>query len=488
MEKALLISGRIVAGLLVLVGVIVLVSLVAGRTFVSAASTIPATVARTLADEGFYAQAAEATLNVVLDAIPEEIKAVGVAIQKGELAEGIKKAGIAAISQLIVPREWLQQHFVTTLTQTPENASASSDTGLIQGALRGEGGREVARLVIGAVRECTDSEVQLLGDSSTDNGAASKVINFICNPPDLSNMDLKPVMQDVVVIALDKVADELKEDVSNRLEAVNFDDIAVDTPLGSVSLQWPNIQLDTGKFDLAIPLPDNVQQTVETTMAEMQATVQAASEQINNRVTEAQEDLEALQNEIAASPTPEVPPTETPVVATPTVAAAEPSRLSEAQSRISTSVEAALTTLNARLMEVAASVNQILLLVCGVALILLVIEILFLVRDFKGVGIWIGVVLLASGVVILLLNGRVGGQLTVAPPDANLSETAMQLRATLANTVSTAVHDEITRPMNISGIVLSLIGAVLLGYLYFMSRRSTPSGQVPAPDNQEQPV
>jgi hypothetical protein len=171
------------------------------------------------------------------------------------------------------------------------------------------------------------------------------------------------------------------------------------------------------------------------------------------------------------------------------VEVSETNALAGALSPIASSVESTLQTLNARLNELAASVNQILILICGGSLVLLTIAVLYLVRTFRGVGVWLGAVLLAGGIVIILLNSTFGAsQVVTYPTDVNLSEANAQLRTMLAEAVSSAVRSELTSPLLTSGIILSILGAALLGYLYYVWRRSTPSGQVPVADNQEQPV
>src|SRR5262249_27684145 len=62
--------------------------------------------------------------------------------------------------------------------------------------------------------------------------------------------------------------------------------------------------------------------------------------------------------------------------------------------------------LKLRLAELAVSINQILIGGFGVLLILLTIQVLFFVRTLRALGIWLGAVLLGSGILILLMHAR----------------------------------------------------------------------------------
>ena len=86
-----------------------------------------------------------------------------------------------------------------------------------------------------------------------------------------------------------------------------------------------------------------------------------------------------------------------------------------------------------------------------------------------------GGVLLASGVLILLMyarfssNGGIGTVYTAS--DGALGPAVMEIRANLADAISRAVQSQLGNPLQISGIVLALVGvAVLAGLLYSIRR------------------
>src|SRR5262249_8133438 len=116
MERSLLIAGRILAALLILVAALLLEVLVVGTTFISAASTIPATVVRTLDDQNFTDQVAQGAVTSILDRIPDEITVRGIAIKKSTLVDAIKSGDPVAFAREMIPKEWLQEQLIAALT------------------------------------------------------------------------------------------------------------------------------------------------------------------------------------------------------------------------------------------------------------------------------------------------------------------------------------------------------------------------------------
>jgi hypothetical protein len=485
-----------------------------GTTFVGAISEIPADLAQNLQDEDFYAQIRPAAMAAIYDALPEQIELNNISINTSDLISTLQSLASSDGGVEIVPREWIQSQLARVISgaiggrlriQGQEDITSIA---LLQEPLLGEAGRALAQLIVSVARSCTEGEVQQLLAFLTRNTGQSPLIDFICNPPNLPDVDVRAAMEDIVVVILGEVAEQLATQITDVFADVNLQ-IAFETPAGVLSLNWPSIELATGRFNFSYDLPEDVQQSVEDSLAQIQAAIEAAVEQGRARVEQSRSDLQTLREDIITALTPTVTPTRvrpptatatstpiptaTPVpTATATVSpSTETDSSGDNQTRIGQAVDTALVNLSERLSNVASELNQVLIVVCGIVLLLFVIEILFLVRTWRGLAIWIGAALLIAGIVILLIQNNIAnGQISVTPLIESTVEAVVQLRATFREAISTTVQNQLISPLLVQGLITTVLGAVLLIAIFFYDRRAAPPERttVETTDQPDQPV
>lgn len=489
LERALRVSGPVLAALFVPVAVALTLALLPGSTLVSGLFSTPQALIETLAEDGFYQRIAPAVLTTAFDSLPQEVTVGSVTLPLAPVVAALREAGWQETAERVISREWLVQQLAALAAsrlfgdEPPTIASARRQIALIQERFTGGPAAELADFVLGAVRRCTQIETRRLLALRRDDTGLLDVVDFVCSPP-LADVEAREVMRDLLVLAFAGVAANLADDVAEVVAAVGAVDLSLDTPLGRLSLVWPGVQLASGAFTVVYTLPADITEPVEQAASAARSALRAADERARREVEQARQDLLALRPQPVRPETPEPAPTPAPSpIAPPPTAAAGPvpvpgllAGVSESLAGLTGPVSDAVRSLTDSLAQWGAAASQRISLVAGLLLLFTAVLALHLVRTVSGAGLWAGAVLLLSGAVLLLAQRPAPVDQAAAP----LAETALpaaiaELRAAAADSLARAVEQQISGPLQTQGVVLLLGGAALAAgslYLWWRARRA----------------
>jgi hypothetical protein len=479
LERFLLIAGRIISVLFAIVLIIHLVFTVTLTSVFSASATTPQAFADNLQEADFQQELGSAALAVVLNALPSELEIGNTAINTADLVNALLAVEWRDLATQLGSGDLVNALISDVLSGVVSQVggevqdTVSQQAALLSDRLSGRPAYQIAQLVVAAVQACTEDQIdRLLAAAESSNFTA---IDFICNPT-TSGDNLQGVMRDIIVVGLGNFAAALSERADEVLAGLNLGNIQIETPLGVLSLDWPEVVVTRGNFSVNVPLPQNFVDRVNEVVGGIQASISSARSQLNTQVEQSQADLEALATQIvtdaqasatAAAPTATLPPTDTPTPAPTAEATPEP------PSQVSIAIHTALNDLTVQLVALANSINGFLWGALAFDAIIILIAVLFMLRRWTHMGLWAGIVLLISGVAVEIVNIVVAGalrNLAVTPYPNEVAEVA-QLQTTLRTSLANAIYSGFDQPLLLQAIVLIVAGILLLvAAVYFMRR------------------
>jgi hypothetical protein len=378
----------------------------------------------------------------VVLALPERLGLDQINIPTRILRHIVSSMNLTDVAIQVVPEDWLSSKLIQIFRPLGTDDQAE-DRQFIQTALRGAQGVQIARAVVGAAQACTADEVRRLRDFLNPQTRRATVINFICNPQTREDLDLNTVMQEIVATALASAADQIVASIPNPFATLSIPTPSLETPLGTLSLRNGSLHLTLGSLD--------IEYSLRTASPYLQTSA--------NVVLMVSHSLQRATEEPGDEPAPANPDN------------TETGSSNGLVSRITASLQASLTALNNDLTALAASVSRTIWLVLGGFLVLILIQVLFYVRTLRAIGLWLGSVLTASGLAILLLYPILTATALMSVPDnGNLSPEVAELRAALVNAITSAFHNQLSNPLMVSSILTLLVGVFLLAVVFWRMR------------------
>lgn len=463
MEKILRISGSILSAAFVPVAVLLLLILVPVSTTIDGMAAMPGAFVDALEEQNLREQLTPAVFSALVAALPEEIVFGETTIRTAPIVSAIERLGFGRAAQRVLPADWIQRLAAGVLARAvdralaPAPASSFPQLEKLRAQLVGTAAVELAALIVDVARACTDAEVASLRDLLASGARSPVVITFICNPPDLQDIDLRSLMRDIVVVALAGMAEPIAETARDALGRIELEQLSVATPLGQVSLVWPGIRLAAGSWAFIYFLPEETQLLVEARVAELRAAFVNAEAQARQTVEETRASLEAL----LPAPRPTEPPAPEPSAA----AGLRLTAGSAAQglSAFGEWLQQALEDIAAG----AAALSGTLRLISGLLLLFTTAIIIHLLRTLRGIIAWIGAVFLISGIGLLIALSAGAGSSAAAPVTSaeavqSAADLAGLIRATFTQAIAQAAAQQITGPLQAQAIALTAAGAALL--------------------------
>ncbi len=498
MERYLLVSGRVISFIFVIVGVALLVLMLSGILIVNATSVVPA-FGQNLVDDHVLDDLRPAIWQSFTEAIPPEVTVRNTTIQTEPLVTALGRALQSILDSDVPLADWLEARAQALVAQVTENLRGRVTTTVaggidtLQSSLSGSAAEQLATILLATLDECTDAQVsqisQVLGTTPSNQLAVG--ISFLCQPPESLGVGAADLMRNALTLTLAQVGREIAGDIDGRLSNVALPELAIDTPVGKVTLEWPNLRIGSGFLSVTVPIPDNIVEPIEEALgvfsARVLAPVQQVQESAATQVVEARETLDTAGSQLATEATTRIPPTATNTPLPPTATATAtlvptltPDQIQAERNAISPLEQRVLDVLNGLgdvLASLAGDITLILLAVFGLPLLLHSYLQLYLMRTVRLWLLWIAIVAAASGAILLLINGWL--VTNIVDPVTLIDPSGLPVAlAAVADGAVTALQDalqsQLNMPFTAVGVlllVLGLVGIVVLGFQMWRSRR-----------------
>jgi hypothetical protein len=510
MERFLIISGRIISFIFVIVGVLLLVLLLSTTLLINATAVVP-TFGQNLVNDHVIDDLPNAIWQTFTDALPEEVVIGETTISTEPLLAALGRSLQDILASGLPLGEWLQSRADQILTNlvTEVRGSASRITqgrvADLQDALSGSNAEPLVNLLLAALDQCTDAQVQQIQqllDTAPAPGL-SVGVSFLCNPPESLGVSARDLMKNALTLVLAELGNRAANSIEDRLQTLEIEWPTIDTPLGPATIEWPNIRLGTNQFSVSVPLPDNVIQAVENVVADIRAQFGARVAEATQQAQDAQATLAAAGSALATEVSTRTPPTatQTPdVTATLTpVPTISPDQLQAERDAVGPLEQRILDLtqgLGDSLAEFTGQVTTILLLLFGLPLIIHGYLQLYLMRKVRWWLLWIGLVMVISGAILFIIQNALNTSLNdpldnpVAP---TLSEPLAAVGASIRHALQDALQATLFGPFQGAAVFLVIVGLgllVLAIYLFWRVRkaRALPPDVPPAESDPEPPA
>lgn len=467
-ERRLQIAGKIFSVIYAFAAAALLAAAIFGTTLIHGAAATPAQVSRALEQSGFQEQLASAILSSLVADLPETLTVGNVTIPMRSLTASLLSADARTVANLIFTPDALRSIFASIFTNAASRVENRAFEGVLalQAQFEGQPVYEIARVILRTARLCSEQQQRDL-EAAAARGDYS-AIDFICDPSSMPDGTIRGLMEDALVVFLGRLGNILAERLQTVLANLEIGEISVETSMGRITLDWPYVIVGSGIFSLRIALPEalvegvnNIQTGVQTSVNNAQNTVATSQANISGLATEVSGIVGTVSSPLATR-TPTPAPTATPIVVTvPRI-----SRITDATNQIIATVDLALT-------QTANEISAFIWTVIGVLVVHLLICALFALRAWPGLGLWVGAVLAATGLILLICGGSFVSQINAVPTTAydRLPGIVAQFEMAVNQAISSTLRSEITAPLQTQGIALLVAGMALLSVTgYFIWR------------------
>ncbi|HYO87896.1 MAG TPA: hypothetical protein VER79_04565 [Candidatus Limnocylindrales bacterium] len=498
MERFLLLSGRVISFIFVLVGAALLVLMLSGILLVNATSVVPV-FGQNLVNDHVIDDLPPALWQSFTEAIPPEVQIGTTTIETQPLVNALGRSLRDIIDSGLPLGEWLQIRAQELIASVTDNLRGRVTTVVgggadsLQSALSETAAQPVATIVLAALDQCTDAQVseisRILGTSPSNR--LSVGISFLCRPPEDLGVGAVDLMRNAITLVLAEVGRQAASVLETRLAAIELPSLSIDSPIGLLTLEWPDVRIGSGFLSVTVPLPDSivdpVNEAVGGFIAPIIAPVQQVQEDVATQAVEARETVAAVGSALGTEVATRIPPTATATPVPPTATAVPtlvptltPDELLAQRNAVSPLEQRVLNVLN-RIGEglgpAAGQITLVLLLVLGLPLLLHGYLQLYLMRTLRLWGLWIALVTALSGLILLLINNLLVAGLVdpLTPTGSSTLPTPLAAvwdGALLA--LQNALQTELNTPFTVVGLLLlvvGLVGIVVLGFQIWRGRR-----------------
>jgi hypothetical protein len=483
MERYLLVSGRIISFIFVLVGVELLVLLLSGILLVNGTSVVPE-FGQNLVNDHVIDDLPPALWQAFTEAIPPEVQVGRLTIATEPLVTALRRSLRDIIDSGLPLGEWLQARSQTLIASITDNlrgrvmTAAASGAESIQSALSGTAAVPLANLVLASLDQCTDAQVseisRVLGTSPSN--ALSVSVGFLCRPPENLGVPARDLMRNTLTLVLAQVGIEVTGVFESRLGVIEVPVLSVESPIGLLTLEWPDVRIGSGFLSVTVPLPDSIvdpiNEAVDNFLAPILGPVQQAREDVATQVVEARSTVGAVVEQLGTEVATRIPPTATLTPVPPTVTAAAtlvptltPDELTAQRNEISPLEQRVLDVLN-RVGEALRSVGDQLTIVfvalAGVLLLHGYLQ-LYLMRTLRLWGLWIALVVALGGLQVLVITALVMDRIAISvltPDTSALAAPFVLFWTGVLTALQNALQSELYTPMIIVGLLLLVPGVV----------------------------
>jgi hypothetical protein len=469
-----------------------LVLLLSTTFFVNATAVVPA-FGQNLVNDHVIDDLPNAIWQTFTDALPQEVVIGETTLNTEPLITALGRSLQDILASGLPLGEWLQSRADLILTNlvTEVRGSASRVTqnrvADLQDALSGSNAEPLVNLLLAALDQCTDAQVQEIQQllNTAPAPGLSVGVSFLCRPPDSLGVSAQDLMKNALTLALAELGNRAADRIEERLQTLEIQWPTIDTPLGPATIEWPNVRLGTGRLSVAVPLPDNIIQAVENVVADIRAQFGARVAEATQQVQEAQATLGAAGSALATEVSTRTPPTATQTpVATATltpVPTVSPEQL-QAQRDAVGPLEQRILDLSQQLGDALAGftgqITTILLIIFGLPLLIHGYLQLYLMRNLRWWLLWIGLVMVISGAILFVIQNALTTSLSDPlnnALDPNLAAPLAAVGASIRLALQEALQTTLIGPFQTSALFLLIVGVALLVlsvYLFVRARRS----------------
>lgn len=494
MERYLLVSGRIISFIFVPVSAALLALVLAAILLVNAGSMLPV-LGQNLIHNHVLDDLPPAIWEIFIDTIPPDVQVGRATIPTAPLATALRRSARDIIDNGLPLGEWLQtraQIFVAAMTGNLRGRVTGAMAGpvnSVQSALSGPAAAPLANIILSSLDACTDVQISEISRvlSISPSAPLTVGISFLCRPPESLGVGAADLMRNTIVLALSEVALRMAGALETRLTAIKLPPLTVDSPVGRLTLEWPNVRIGSGFLSVTVPLPDSIVDPINeavsnffgpivtpvrqaaTQAVEARSTVSVAATQISSGIAT------RMPSTVEPTPVPSATPTAPTLVPTltPDELQAERDAISPLEQRVLNVLDRAGDALNG----VAGRVITCIFLLLGLPLLLHSYLQLYLMRVLRLWGLWIALVAVFGGAALLYINNAVVSYFTNLLTPLEASTLAAPLAAIWSSTLATtqqALQSQVYSPFTTVALLLilpGLAGIVFVALHYWRERR-----------------
>lgn len=494
MERYLLVSGRVISFIFVLAGAALLVLMLAGLFIINAGSALPA-LGQNLVRDHVLDDLPPAIWDSFTEAIPPDVQVGRVTIPTEPLVTALRRSLRDIIDSDLPLGEWLQTRAQSLIAGMTDNLRGRVTTGVsgavdsLQPVLSGPAAAPLANIILSALDACTGAQVSQISSALGANPPAALTvgISFLCRPPESLGVGAADLMRNTIVLVLAEVAQQATGTLQTRLTAIELPALTVDSPVGRLTLEWPNVRIGSGFLSVTVPLPDSIVDPINAAVSGFFGPIVTPVRQAATQAVEARSTVSAastqISGEIATRLPSTVAPTSVPLTATPLptlIPTLTPDELQAERDAISPLEQRVLNVLNRIgevLGDIAGQLTQWLILLLGLPLLLHSYLQLYLLRTLRLWGLWIALVAAVSGAALLAINSSLMSNLTAQLVLPEVSTLAAPLAAVWAGALAAmqqALQSQLHTPFIAAGLALllpGLAGIALVALHYWRERR-----------------